>query len=200
MGADGVELDIHATRDGVLVVHHDPDLEGLGAIAGHTAAELERVSLPNGEQIPTLDEALELLAGLDVWVEIKTLPPSLDSRLFQSFDRGPTPNRYAIHAFDHRIVARLGSQRPSLRRGVLLASYLLDPISVLRGVGADTLWQESSLVDQDLIRLLHRNGSQVIAWTANTEEEIGRLVELGVDGICGNYPERIRSVLSRETR
>ena len=197
LGADGVELDIHATRDGVLVVHHDPDVEGLGVIADHTGAEVSRVTLPNGEPIPTLDEALQLLGGLDVWIEVKTLPPSFDEKLFHSLKHGPTPERYAVHGFDHRIIGRLGNQRPGLRRGVLLTSYLLDPISVLHGVGADTLWQECQMIDHDLVRLVHRNNCRLIAWTANSEADISRLAALAVDGICGNFPERIRAVASR---
>jgi glycerophosphoryl diester phosphodiesterase len=82
-----------------------------------------------------------------------------------------------------------------LRRGVLLASYLLDTLPVLRGCGADTLWMETHLIDADLVATVHGASGQLIAWTANDEREIRRLVSLGVDGICGNYPDRIRASL-----
>ena len=134
--ADGVELDIHATEDGHLLVHHDPQVTGLGMIGSLPAASLASHRLPNGEPIPTLAEALSILAGLDVWIEVKTLPPVSDQRLFEALDQGPTPDKYGVHAFDHRIIDRLGEQRPHLRRGVLLASYLLDNLPVLRAVGA----------------------------------------------------------------
>ncbi len=147
--------------------------------------------------MPTLAEALQLLAGLDVWVEVKALPPRWDRRLLATLDAGPEPRRYAVHSFDHRIVARLGAGRPALRRGALLASYLLDPLAVLRGTGADTLWMETGLVDAELVGLLHGAGFQLIAWTANDEPEIARLADLGVDGICGNYPDRIRHIVER---
>ncbi|MBP6671465.1 MAG: hypothetical protein KA180_18565, partial [Gemmatimonadales bacterium] len=99
--------------------------------------------------------------------------------------------RYAVHAFDHRIIARLGERRPELPRGILLASYLLDTLAVLRGSGADTLWMETHLIDAPLVDDLHAAGFQLVAWTANDPAEIARLAALGVDGICGNYPERI---------
>ncbi len=195
LGAEAVELDIHATRDGVLLVHHDPVVPGLGPIPELSAAALADHRLPNGEPIPTLAEALALLRGLEVWVEVKTLPPEADAALFAALDQGPTPNRYAVHGFDHRIVARLGDQRPGLRRGVLLASYLLDTPSVVRGAGADTLWMEAHLIDDALVDELHQDGLDLIAWTANEAAAIRRLAGLGVDGICGNYPDRIRQVL-----
>jgi glycerophosphoryl diester phosphodiesterase len=192
LGADGVELDIHATRDGTLLVHHDPEIRGVGIIGELLAEAVEGYRLPNGEAIPTLAEALQLLAGLEVWVELKTLPPSFDDTLFATLDAGPTPARYAVHAFDHRIIARLGEQRPALRRGVLMASYLLDTALVLRATGADTLWMEAHLIDTELVAGLHADRFEIIAWTVNDPGEIRRLAALGVDGICGNYPDRIR--------
>lgn len=195
LGADGVELDIHATADGALLVHHDPEVKGMGRIDALPRSAFQGYRLPNGEPIPTLAEALALLAGLAVWVEVKTLPPDCDSLLLQALDAGPTPERYAVHGFDHRIVERLGGRRPGLRRGVLLASYLLDTLSVLRTAGADTLWMETHLIDQPLVDLVHSAGGKVIAWTANDDYEIRRLIRLSVDGICGNYPDRIRSAL-----
>lgn len=195
LGADSVELDIHATADGVLMVHHDAHVNGVGVIADLPAAAFAGHRLPNGEVIPTLAESLQLLHGLEVWVELKTLPAAFDGVLLATLDAGPTPVNYAVHAFDHRIIARLGDQRPELRRGVLLASYLLDNLAVMRGAGADTLWMEAHLIDPELVTDVHDAGLELVAWTANEPGEIRRLVALGVDGICGNYPDRIRAAL-----
>jgi len=195
LGAEAVELDIHSTRDGVLLVHHDPDVRGIGRISELPATAFADYRLPDGQPIPTLASALALCEGLDVWVEVKTLPPSRDRELFVTLDAGPTPVRYAVHSFDHRIIQRLGEARPELRRGVLLASYLLDTLPILRGVGADTLWMDTNLIDAPLVELLHEDGAQLVGWTANDPREIARLVALGVDGICGNFPDRILHTL-----
>jgi len=196
LGADGVELDVHATADGDLVVHHDYAIPEAGLISGLSSTDIAHHRLPNGEEIPTLGQALDLLDGLDVWVEVKSLPASFDHRLFETLDRGPTPKRYAVHSFDHRIIARLGKQRPILSRGVLLASYLLDPVAVVRSAGADVLWQEAHLIDRDLVQLMHEAGCRIIAWTADTEAEISRLAKMGADGICGNFPDLIHAVVT----
>jgi glycerophosphoryl diester phosphodiesterase len=193
--ADGVELDIHATTDGTLLVHHDSEVRGIGVIGECPAVAFAECRLPNGEPIPTLAEALALLAGLDVWVELKTLPPAWDGALLAALDGGPSPAQYGVHAFDHRIIARLGDRRPELHRGVLLASYLLDTLPVLRSTGADTLWMETHLIDAALVEELHADGLQIIAWTANDDREVRRLARLGIDGICGNSPGQIRAAL-----
>ena len=196
LDADGVELDIHTTRDGGIVVHHDPDIPGLGPIAQLSLAEARQVRIRNGEQLPLLAEVLELVGDRDVWIEAKTLPAVFDWELLKILEKGPASARYAIHSFDHRIVYRLGQARPELRRGILLSSYLCDPVSVIRAVGATALWQEWHLIDQDLVNRVHDAECTVIAWTVNEIGDLERLARLGVDGLCGNYPDRIRVAIA----
>lgn len=192
LDADGVELDVHASRDGRLVVHHDPALPGLGPISGLDLAAIREARLPNGEPVPLLSDVLDLMGDRDVWVEVKGLAPAWDRALLATLDHGPVPHRYAVHSFDHRLVARLGQVRPGLRRGVLLSAYLADTVSAMQAVGATTLWQEWHFVDEDLVRAVHAAGLGVVAWTVNEPADLRRLAQLGVDGLCGNYPDRIR--------
>jgi glycerophosphoryl diester phosphodiesterase len=196
LDAEAVELDVHTTHDGVLVVHHDADIPGVGPIAQLTVAEARQLRIPNGETLPLLQEVLDLVGDLTVWVEVKGLPPEHDEALLAILAAGPSPKRYAVHSFDHRIVKRLGEARPDLRRGILLNAYLNDPIAALTAVGATVLWQEWQLVDAELVCRVHDAGAELIAWTVNEIGDLERLVRLGVDGLCGNYPDRIRVALA----
>jgi glycerophosphoryl diester phosphodiesterase len=196
LDADGIELDVHATRDGGIVVHHDPEIPGAGLIAQLSLAEARKTRIRNGEPLPLLTEILDLVGERDVWVEIKSLPATHDQQLLDVLAGGPAPEHYAVHSFDHRIVDRLGEARPSLRRGILLSAYLKDPVAVMRAVGATTLWQEWQLVDQDLVNQVHDSGGELIAWTVNELGDLDRMVRLGVDGLCGNYPDRIRVAIA----
>ena len=196
LDADGVELDVHATRDGAIVVHHDPEVPGYGPIALLTLEEVRRVRICNGEPLPLLQEVLDLVGDYDVWVELKGLPPAHDSALLAVLDAGPAPGRYAVHSFDHRIVRRLGEERPALRRGILLSAYLEDPVAALHAVGATTLWQEWQQVDEELVQRVHDAGARLVAWTVNEIGDLERLARMGVDGLCGNYPDRIRVALA----
>jgi glycerophosphoryl diester phosphodiesterase len=196
LDADGVELDVHATRDGAIVVHHDPDIPGAGPIAELSLEQARQVRLRNGEILPLLSEVLELLYDRDVWVEVKSLPLAHDAAFFDVLDHGPCPPRYAVHGFDHRIIRRLGEARPDLRRGILLSAYLEDPVSAMRAVGATTLWQEWQQVDRALVNRVHDAGVTLIAWTVNEIGDLERLARMGVDGLCGNYPDRMRVALA----
>ncbi|MEO7985883.1 MAG: glycerophosphodiester phosphodiesterase [Gemmatimonadales bacterium] len=196
LDADGVELDAHATRDGGIVVHHDPEVPGAGQIALMSTAEARQVRLRNGETLPLLSEVLQLLYDRDVWVEVKHLAPAHDESLLDVLHRGPCPARYAVHSFDHRIVRRLGLARPDLRTGILLSAYLDDPVSAMRSVGAVALWQEWQQIDRELVNRVHTAGGIVIAWTVNEIGDLERLTRMGVDGLCGNYPDRMRVALA----
>jgi len=155
LGADAVELDVHATADGTLVVHHDEAIAGR-RIPQLTAQQVAELRLSNGEPIPTLAHVLEAIGPrLQVFVEVKSLPPKFDDRLLEALRRGPNPDAYAVHAFDHRIVRRLGARSPALRRGVLSASYPVRPLVALEDAGATVLWQERTLVDRPLVDALH---------------------------------------------
>jgi glycerophosphoryl diester phosphodiesterase len=196
LDADGVELDVHATRDGGFVVHHDAEVPGFGPISQMSLSEARQVRIPNGETLPLLSEILDLVGNREVWVEVKFLPSAYDGLLLTILDRGPAPERYGVHSFDHQIVHRLGVACPALHRGILLTAYPRDPVSVMRAVGATTLWQEWQQVDQELVNRVHESGGTVIAWTVNELGDLDRMVRLGVDGLCGNYPDRIRVAIA----
>jgi glycerophosphoryl diester phosphodiesterase len=190
-GADGVELDVHSTADGGIVVHHDPVLTGGSPLDSLTLAEATAAVLPNGEPVPSLATALKLIGDRDVWIEVKALPPEHDIALLATMDAGPFPARYAVHSFDHRITARLRQRRPALPLGALLAARVVDPAGVLRLAGATTLWQEWTMIDQELVDDVHAAGARLIAWTVNDRVAAARLGRMGVDGLCGNFPDRL---------
>ena len=192
LGADGVELDVHVSADGALVVHHDGEIAGLGPIAALPVNALRAAPLPNGEPLPTLGEALDVLGGLEVWIELKALPSTADGSLLAEIAGAPTPGRCAVHSFNHRLVARLGALQPSLQRGVLSDSYPRDPAGLMQAAGATALWQECHLIDAELVDAVHRSGGEVIAWTVNEAALARRLGRLGVDALCGNDPKLLR--------
>lgn len=196
LDADGVELDVHATRDGAIVVHHDLEIPGFGPIGLISREEARQVRIRNGEPLPLLSEVLELVGNREVYVEVKSLPEAHDEALLAVLDKAPAPGRYAVHSFDHRIIRRLGTCRPDLHRGILLSAYLDDPVAAMRGVGATTLWQEWQQVDQELVNRVHDAGCSIIAWTVNDIGDMERMARLGVDGLCGNYPDRIRVAIA----
>ena len=188
LGADAIELDVHATSDGVVVVHHDPTVpRGRGAarvnaaIADLTSSEVQKIVLADGIGIPTLEDVLDAVgSGPRVYVEIKgkDIEPLVVRCIRES-----TAN-CAVHSFDHRMVQNVKKIFPALRTGVLEVARHLDPLAALVETGAEDLWQDRTLIDADLVRRVHSRHCRVVAWTSNDPAEWKMLRALGVDAIC----------------
>lgn len=195
-GASGIELDVHATRDGVVVVHHDPHLHQpthsgdrrLGpAIATVTLDELRRAT-PSAPDVPTLDETLALVRGrATVYVEVKAR--RIEDAVVACIDRHATPA--AVHSFDHRVSLRVRQLAPHLHTGILSASYLLEPERALRAAAARDYWQWWEMIDATLVGRVHDAGGRVVAWTVNAPHAVEHLAALGVDAICTDIPDRL---------
>jgi glycerophosphoryl diester phosphodiesterase len=185
LGAEAIELDVHATRDGVVIVHHDAVVNAPGAavreIASLTASEIRRFPLAHGVEIPTLDTVLNAIGDrATVYVEIKA--PRIEPLVVRSVREAPAA--CAIHAFDHRVVKTVNSIFPAVPTGVLEVSRHVDPVASLVAANARDLWQEVSFIDEDLVARVHSMNGRVIAWTSDDADQWKYLSELGVDGIC----------------
>jgi len=192
---DGVELDVRVTSDGEFVVHHDETLPSGEPIATSPMSAVRSARLADGSEIPTLSQALAALGSLEVFVEVKALPRSAGRALLAELGRHR--GRCHVHAFDHRIIARLRHLDAKIPLGVLSRCYPVDPVRQVEEAGASTLWQEAYLIDHALAITCRRSGIALVAWTVNDADEARRLATIGVDGLCGNWPERL--VVNRES-
>jgi glycerophosphoryl diester phosphodiesterase len=187
--ADGIELDVHATRDGVIVVHHDPVPRAATVdrrLAGRPIAELTHdqlrtFSVAPDVGIPTLSEVLALIGDVAVtYVELKAA--GIEQRVIDVIREGNA--RCAVHSFDHAAVARARTIAPEVRRGLLFSQRTRDPAAAMEAAGALDAWPEWPLVDADFIASVRRVGGSVIAWTVNDVGAARRLAAMGVDGLC----------------
>ncbi len=201
MGADAVELDVHATRDGIVVVHHDAVLGASGeasstgrAIAAMTYGELSAFRFSDGERVPSLGEVLAAMDGrAATYVEIKQA--GIEELVLDVIEHAPAPERCAVHAFDHRVVAHALKLRPGTAGGILLQSRLVDTVAALRAAGARDLWQWWEQVDDALIGAVHAAGGRVVAWTVNDVATATSLADAGIDAVCTDDVATLAAVL-----
>jgi glycerophosphoryl diester phosphodiesterase len=196
--ADGIELDVHGSADGHVVVHHDAMLQlepgGIAAIGELTLAALRAARLHAGYRVPLLWEVLELVGThATVYVEVKA--PRIEVAVAAVLDRYPSV-RTAVHSFDHRIPAAVRTIRPGTPIGFLSDSYLIDPTGMLHPTAPDALWQYTHLIDEALVVAAHARGVKVIAWTENDPDRARLLASWGVDGVCTDVPATIRAAFS----
>lgn len=187
-GTEAIELDVHASGDGSVFVHHDPNfVDVTGAprqFITTTAAEVGNARLAGDTPIPTLDAVLETVGDrARLYIEIKAR--SIENDVARCLKRHSIAHdNYAVHAFDHRVVKRMLEIMPSIRTGILQVAYPIDSRAAMRSAGASDLWQHADFIDARLVADVHASSGRVIAWTANEESQWNALSDLGVDAIC----------------
>ncbi|HKA94417.1 MAG TPA: glycerophosphodiester phosphodiesterase, partial [Acidimicrobiia bacterium] len=206
LGADGVELDVHRTADGGLVVHHDAGARRLGVLAQCTQVEIRAVR----PEIPTLDEALEACAGMLVNVEVKNLPGDDDYDADESVAAGVVEllvgrerrDDVLVSSFNLESVDRVRELDATIPTG-FLTLVGMDPVDAVEVAHA----HGHGAVHPDVRALIggaaaatvtraHELGITVNVWTVNDEDEMRRLAAAGVDAVITDVPDVARRVLT----
>lgn len=221
VGADAVELDLHLSRCGTLVVIHDPTVDrttdGRGAVAELSLDALRGLdagyrftadgeSFPfrgRGSRIPTLEEVLEETAGLPVVAEVKSVAAGLALAAF--LRDSPASERILVGGFSLEAVrpareaARWSCAYTSeLRPYVLLGKAGLGGLAVpeVDAAMVPERWRGVRVVTRRFIARAHRDGLGVFVWTVNRPDRARRLFDWGVDGLVTDAPARIRRLLA----
>jgi glycerophosphoryl diester phosphodiesterase len=183
LGADGLELDVHGTRDGHVVVHHDATLADGAAIATLTRGEVAEREAAPGVPIPSLTDVCREVAGrAELFVELKG---EGIERLVLDVLYGYR-GAVALHSFDHATIARLNAADCPYRLGILFEQRIDGLAEAMDRTGALDIWPHYSLVTSGLADAVHARRGRVIPWTVNDAEVARRLTDMGVDALCGD--------------
>jgi len=215
MGADGVELDVQASKDGEAVVIHDftvdATTDGRGAIKDKTLAELKELDAGSwfdarfaGQRIPTLQEVIvEVGHRLLLNIELKTRvfgSADLVAEVVRLIEDHNLLHRSIVSSFDPFALRQVKRLNPRINTGLLyffdLPAYLVRAcLSFL--TKPDALHPEKRLVTKEYMAWAQEKGYRVNVWTADEPTEMKRLIALGVDGIITNRPDVLREVLEK---
>jgi len=195
LGADMVEVDVHASRDEYMVVIHDARLErttdGKGYVKDMTLKELKKLDAGLGEQIPTLEEVIQVVKGkAQLVVELKV--PGTEERVLQEIKENRLEDEAVITSFYHPVIRRVKELNPNAQAGVIIASRPIKPAQLALDAKANALFPKYTFVDQQMVLVAHKNNLVVYPWTVDTLSEINPLIKMGVDGIVTNKPDILK--------
>jgi glycerophosphoryl diester phosphodiesterase len=208
LGVDLLELDVHLTRDGEVVVLHDPTLDrtttGQGAVGDLTAAELERVTVRGtSEAPPRLQDVLALVrptrAGLLVEIKVGIAGrayPGIEGRVLELLGDAGLLDRTRVMAFEWETLERLRQRSPTVRLTALLSqagATRLGGLGVAAGraaaLGANDLGIERTLLTAEAVAAARAARLTVGVWTVNEASELRRVLALGVDCVTTDRPD-----------
>ena len=208
VGADGIELDVHLSRDGVPVVIHDATLErtttGTGRVAARSVSDLQSLDAGSwfaphfaDEVLPTLEETLRLFGGgrLRLNLEVKAVHAGLAVlELLARFPRADV----VISSFDHALLARLRRAAPDLPLAVLAERDWHLAVARAGALRASALHPRVDLVSRPLLAACRRLNLPVHVWTVDDPGQARILARLGVAGLFTNDPGLLHQAFPQE--
>ncbi len=208
IGATMIELDVHLTQDGHPVVIHDADMLRLAndprRIRDLTLAQIKALDIGQGERVPTLAEAIELVQGrAGLYIELKgqRTPQAVVSTL--------QAMRFAEQAFVASfypwLPQRVKFLAPEIRTSILVrqGDRQADFLEWALAVEADYVhpcWERASPTPHELLTLemiaeIRHHGLGIVVWHEERPEELRELARLDVDGICTDTPDALAAIL-----
>lgn len=225
-GADRLELDVHSTRDGHVVVFHDDDLDrttnATGPLRLRTLSELKELDAGfqfqdsqggfpfrgKGIRIPTLEELLTALPQTPLNIELKSGEGASVEQFFELLDRCDARGRVLVAAYEDPTIKRIRRVAPQATTslsaeevaefvGRCMSESLDDYTPVGNALQVPPDHEGIEIVTPAFVDAAHRFGMEVHVWTINEEAEMNRILDLGVDGLMSDFPARARAVFER---
>ena len=222
LGVDALELDLHMTADGKVVVLHDPTLDrtstGRGAVRDARLADLASVRLKTrdgaetAERIPTLTQVLDLAGptSTEILPEIKVDTnrqryDGIEEKVLALIRARGLLARTTIQAFQAQTIRRVRDLEPSARTMLLVGrgdverdrARPVEAVRRARDLGATDLGMNHRLIDADVVAAARAAGIRLSAWTVNDEAGIRRMIELGVDIVMSDRPDLVKRLAGR---
>ncbi len=189
-GLDLIELDLHLSKDGALVVMHDADVDrttdGTGPIAEKTLAELRALDAGRGERVPLFEEVLDAVKT-PLQAEIKDVAAA--RALADVMRRRDLVSRVEVSSFHDEAVAEIARLVPGVRTALIASRYGTDVVERAKAVGAATVCLNIRRLTLEVVEHARAADLKIIGWVVNTQDHLRLVRALQLDGATTDYPE-----------
>ena len=210
-GCDGIELDVHLSKDGEVVIIHDERVDrtcvnATGLVKDMTLEELKKCDISfkfagqcEPQYIPTLREYFELVKDTHIVtnIEIKTSNyeyHGIEQKVYDLIMEYGLKDKIIISSFNHFTIKRMKEVCPDIKCGLLTETWMIDAGAYTKNLGVECLHPIFFNMSGEQFDEVKSNGLEVNVWTVNEESDIRLMIERGVDSIIGNFPDRITKI------
>ncbi|MEV0209134.1 glycerophosphodiester phosphodiesterase family protein [Streptomyces sp. NPDC050788] len=189
-GLDVIELDLHLSKDGALVVMHDTDVDrttdGTGPIAEKTLSELRALDAGRGEHVPVFEEVLDAVHA-PLQAEIKDVQAA--RALAEVMLTRDLVARVEVSSFHDEAVAEITRLVPGVRTALIGSRYGTDIVDRAVAVGASTVCLNIRRLTLEITEQARKADLRIIGWVVNTQDHLRLVRALQLDGATTDYPE-----------
>jgi len=207
MGANGVETDIHRTKDGVLVLFHDDDIarvtNGTGQVSDYTYRQLLELDVHNAaktrtDKICTFQDFLKYFGDKDLVFAIELKQDGVEKETIDMLEACHMRERTILTSFNFESLKNAKAYAPQYRVGYLYKDDEPDPVGKMRTIGGEELCPIASSLTPELTRQFHEMGFSVRAWGIYNEELMRHVYRCGADGMTVNFPDKLTQYLKEQ--
>jgi len=198
MGCPWIELDVYSVAGELLVIHDDSverTTNGRGDVMDSTLAYLRGLDAGKNQQIPTLGEVVALVdkrCAINIELKGPDTAEPVSAYLNALRANGWKEDLFLLSSFSHLELAKADSR---FRRGALFHKRVPDYFQRTDKLKAYSINLSLKLVEQRLVDAAHDHGLKVFVYTVNKPDDIKRMVDMEVDGVFCDYPDRVFTVL-----
>jgi glycerophosphoryl diester phosphodiesterase len=193
LNVDGIELDVHLSSDGEIMVIHDETIDrttnGKGFVENFTSSQLKKL------EIPTLIEVLDFAnRRCFINIELKgigTAKPVVDLIEYYISEKKWNYNDFLISSFDWKMLEEVYLLNPKIRIGVLSEESISAALAFAKNIKAFSIHPNYKLLTKENVALMQEKGFKVYPWTVNSNEDIQKIKSFNVNGIISDFPDRI---------
>ena len=203
-GCDGIELDIHVSRDGKIVVIHDETVNrttnGTGFVKDMDYAELRALDAGKGEHIPSIEEYFDLVEKYPLLTNIELKNSvfwyeGMEEKIIEMIRKRGMGERIIFSSFNHFSILKCKKLAPEIRCGFLVWSWIIDVGAYTKKHGIEGIHPEYRSLTGEAVREIQSGGVAINTYTVDDRESMERLIALGVDSIITDDPELLNKVL-----
>ncbi|MEU1473716.1 glycerophosphodiester phosphodiesterase [Streptomyces sp. NPDC001668] len=189
-GLDVIELDLHLSKDGALVVMHDTDVDrttdGTGPIAEKTLSELRALDAGRGERVPVFEEVLDAVRS-PLQAEIKDIAAA--RALAEVMIRRDLVSRVEVSSFHDEAIAEIGRLVPGVRTALIGSRFGPDIVERAVEAGAGTVCLNIRRLTLEVVEAARKADLKIIGWVVNTQDHLRLVRALELDGATTDYPQ-----------
>ncbi|MFI0509326.1 glycerophosphodiester phosphodiesterase [Streptomyces sp. WSLK1-5] len=189
-GLDVIELDLHLSKDGGLVVMHDTDVDrttdGTGPIAEKTLTELRALDAGRGERVPVFEEVLDAVRS-PLQAEIKDIAAA--RALAEVMLRRNLAARVEVSSFHDEAIAEIGRLVPGVRTALIGSRFGPDIVERAVEAGAGTVCLNIRRLTLEVVEAARKADLKIIGWVVNTQDHLRLVRALELDGATTDYPQ-----------
>ncbi|CAD0003564.1 glycerophosphodiester phosphodiesterase [Flavobacterium chungangense] len=199
LNSDGIELDVHLSADGHIIVMHDETIDkmtnGKGAVNTFTLSELKSFLIVDKHQIPTLNEVFDLVRKrCFINVELKNADTSRQVvYLIEKYiaEEDWDYSHFIVSSFDWNALQEVHNLNSDIPIGVLTEEDLDTALAFAESIQAKAIHPDFHLLNADNVHKMQEKGFWVLPWTVNVEEDIQKVKSYNVNGIISDFPDKI---------